>query len=277
MYTLVLYSFPIVTLYYLIKSRISYINEIYTLLRIVKTILFVIEIYLNLYFYGFYKERVSRFIVPFNETRQRLRNVFVGFDANGFNTNALCTVVMFLTSAVALVFRVLILSGAYSLLSLFRHLVVLPITMQWCICMRESEENLSKVMKLLKTAAYPDNSGVDLKLVDKIVREYRTVADQNRLLVEYYNPHNALCVAILVFHTIMNPYLLWYCIVKQKLCVEGCCGTHFLITGLLVMCSFVLIGLFGLISESVNRKVSCICDSNLQMLRYITFLLDFAS
>ena len=154
---------PIVLFYLDIVNPVFGDNHINALLSTLNIASQIVEIYVNIYLYGYLSDKNNDFRHSSYENRKQLKYVFNSTTDNvsrrGVFMTSLITFLLFGTmfSCVVLIFCGL---PVRSLLMILRHLVVIPISLQWTIFMLYVDKDLSRVRTLLKSVVL--DNGVDL-------------------------------------------------------------------------------------------------------------------
>lgn len=244
----------------------SYIIADFLKLNIV---LYTIEIYANIYFYSSAVRNSNTFTQSPGKNEERLISIFKAINIEGFKVNFSKSFVIALMNANVLVIRTFSLNFVnfpYIFINVFRQLIVLTLSLQWSLCMQYLGSRLSECRKLLKTslAGHSPNSASDngvksinLNTLQTAIGVYRSVADDNAIINDYYNIHLLFNVTIITTRLLRYPYMIWYRFTRPDIFSEGIWNfIYFLLFITMTLCDVFIIATKALISECISRKVS---------------------
>lgn len=244
----ILFLITITTFVYQLRT-----NDIHSYLIVVAYTLIIIEEFLNICFFGLCKNRIDRFSVALRTNQSRLHAHFGHVRARNLFLKTFLLLFLLLVGTFFYVFMIQLVSQLYLVLTVFRCLVIAEISLQWSVCMENIETDLSKVRKLLKSAATPSDGKTGV--LEAAVRAYRIVADNYRIVDDYYGTYNLFGTSLVVLRAVKNPYLIWHCLATNCDCKMGCCGVRFIILVLFTTWIFIIFTMKTLICFCVERKV----------------------
>lgn len=167
-----------------------------------------------------------------------------------------------------------------------RALIVTSLLCQWSLCMHHLEQRALKLQVVVKTVLEPMRRNVfslikekenrnikkekrmNLKRFDTFISEYRFLADQHRIINDYYGVHLMLHVSVTVYCLLLVWYGSWVCAIITTKCY------HDVQSYLLIRAFTDLTGitLTALISESASQKVTNIQTSIFTMIKLLWYI-----
>lgn len=112
-----------------------------------------------------------------------------------------------------------------AVLSLTRYAVILPINLQWSLCMHHVDNQISKLKRTMKNVLQPTNAQctsslsndnvpqikrINLEKVDSVVRVYRMLADKRHSVIDYYGVYIVFDICVRVYSLVLGAYFSWY-------------------------------------------------------------------
>lgn len=229
------------------------------------TVTLLFEIYFLVYKHNIFSRNLKDFYSAFfandASTQSMLKSTNVS-DCNYRRELMLC-----LLNIAMLVPGLIFFYHEFSFLRLFltvRHLLVLPIKLQWALCVHHIDNQINRIKKLMKSTLELDdcNSGhissrlevyhgkrINLVKVDSVIRVYRMLAEKRMNLNEHYGTYIALHVHVMIYHLVLGTFRIWFNAARN---LTSALNYFLMIRLLFIVIDSVL--LFS-ICETANKKV----------------------
>lgn len=191
-----------------------------------------------------------------------------------------CVMIILLTVRFALRPMIVTCTG------IVRTVIATALLCQWSLCMHHLEHRALNLQGAVKTILEPIRGNVfplikeirdsntknekhmNLKKFDTFISEYRLLADQHRIINDYYGVHLMLHVSVTVYCLLLVWYRSWFCANKSTKCHQD--DQSYLVIHALI--ELAGITLTALISESASQKVIYIQSSMFIMMAFSNFL-----
>lgn len=260
----ILYALPYLMFYFAtFFSHKGPWNFIMDVLIASNAVCVVIEVYVNAYMYNATNKKFNKFCQDFLENGEsHSSNALDDFNSSGSSSNnnrcnrELSLFLINMADLACQAFDTYSTPDFVSIAGTLRVLVVMPITLQWSLCMLHVDGQIAKVMRLMKTALQPDTAlaGVKrLKLdgVDGAAEVYRKVADRHASVNQQYGIHLALNTCVTLCYLVSAAYGSWSMFVYST--VPTPLHYYFLVRAILHLIYIVIVALIG---DSANQQVS---------------------
>lgn len=263
-YSYILHSFPFILFLFLSEENYRFIKYRYSQQYTFNKTLFVLQIYLNSYFYSWNGAYIKRFNDRFHRNQDYLENVFKHSSNCEYKTNVFPLFAILIVHAATIGFRAFAICYKFNLhviMSTFRYLISLTLLLQWCLLMQSIDMQIVKTKKLMKSVLTTtrfdcsvrdrSSSGTSFGKIDYIINVYRIAAEKHGVLNDYYGVFIGSHISLVVYITIVNAHRMWYCSVKHIECGPGLIVFFQMIT----ICDLIIIAIISYVSESVTKKV----------------------
>lgn len=274
-YTTAIFTAPL--LLFIVTSEVNYSRldlTVFTHVLLLIRYVHIVEIYINIFKYCFYNERIVKFVESIHRDDSFLRNTLKSVGDKRANCYAhLFHFISHVITVMSSSFKCFYGFKFSHLLSTTRHMLVYVISTQWSLCIYNLNNEVYRINSLIidndsstETVSFLPSDNRDVhnrnsissdkivyqKKIDKAIEVYRAVYKKYVIVNRYYGINAVLSVGSTIYRFTRYAYRLWW---RVSSCRKDCHSVTVFMKMVVAANDLLTLALMAVISQSAVNKV----------------------